>query len=56
MNNLLSPGFVGAIAACSVLTIQPVNFTWSMEYALIASDEGEKTLKFTYLEIEEGQK
>jgi hypothetical protein len=47
---------LGVMATCSVLTLQPVNFSRPIEYALEANDEGEKTLKLTYLGIEVGQK
>jgi hypothetical protein len=44
------------MATCSVLTLQTVNFTCPIEYALEANDEGEKTLKLTFLGIEGWQK
>ena len=47
---------LGVMATCSVFTLQPVDFTWSIEYALEANDEGEKTLKLAYLGIDGWQK
>lgn len=47
---------LGVMATCSVLTLQPVSFTWPIEYAIEANDEGEKTLKLAYLRIDGGQK
>jgi hypothetical protein len=47
---------LGVMATCSVLTLQPVYFTLPIEYTLEANDEGEKTLKLTYLRMKMRQK
>jgi len=43
------------MASCYVQTSRRINYTWFIEVALQANDDGEKTSKLTYLGVEEDQ-